>query len=87
MIHLAINQEMQEKVFEELMEVFESDETEITSEHLRKLKYLGRVIKESLRLLPVGAILARENHQPIKLGAKKTETPKKYQLIILITFR
>jgi cytochrome P450 len=50
---LATHTEIQEKVFEELKEVFYSEDVEINYDNLNKLDLLERVIKESLRLCPV----------------------------------
>lgn len=50
---LATNQEVQDKVAQELNEVFYSDNVEISYDNITKLDYLEMVIKESLRLCPV----------------------------------
>jgi cytochrome P450 family 4 len=52
-ILLATHPEIQERAYEELKEVFFSDDIEINLENITKLDYLERVIKESLRLCPV----------------------------------
>lgn len=50
---LATHPDIQEKVYEELREVFYSEDVDISYENLNKLDLLERVIKESLRLCPV----------------------------------
>ena len=65
---LATNPDIQDKIVDELKEVYYSDEVEITYESLSKLDYLERVIKESLRLCPVVPIIGRETQGNIKLG-------------------
>lgn len=50
---------LQNKVFEELYEIFEDSERSVTCDDLAQMKYLERVIKETMRLFPVGNILAR----------------------------
>lgn len=50
---LATHPEIQERVVDEIKEVFYSDEVEFSYDNLSKLNYLERVIKESLRLCPV----------------------------------
>ena len=44
---------IQEKVVDELREVYYSDDVAVDYESIMKLNYLERVIKESLRLCPV----------------------------------
>lgn len=50
---LATHPEVQDKIANELREVFYSNDVEITYDNITKLDYLERVIKESLRLCPV----------------------------------
>lgn len=50
---LATHPDIQQRVADELKEVFYSDDVEITYDNITKLDYLERVIKESLRLCPV----------------------------------
>ena len=50
---LATHPEIQEKIADELKEVFYSDDIEMNYDNLQKLDLLERVIKESLRLCPV----------------------------------
>lgn len=56
---LAIHQDYQEKVVAELHEVFEHVDDLVSYEDVAKLNYLEIIVKESLRLFPVGPILAR----------------------------
>ncbi|XP_049869844.1 cytochrome P450 4c21-like [Pectinophora gossypiella] len=64
---LAKHQEVQEKVFKELQQVFGGSTRLVTAEDLGKMKYLEAVIKESLRLYPPVPILARELQKDIML--------------------
>lgn len=50
---LATHPEIQERVVDEIKEVFYSEDVEFSYDNLSKLSYLERVIKESLRLCPV----------------------------------
>lgn len=50
---LATHPEIQQRVADELGEVFYSNDVEISYDNIGKLEYLERVIKESLRLCPV----------------------------------
>lgn len=57
---LAMNPEIQDRVYKELTEVYDTDSNESDLEMIGKLVYLEMVIKETMRLLPVGPFLARE---------------------------
>ncbi|XP_062555154.1 cytochrome P450 4c21-like [Armigeres subalbatus] len=64
---LAMNPEIQEKAFQEVQQIVPSGDTFIDADMLRKLVYVEAVLKESLRLLPVGALISRKNLQDIVL--------------------
>lgn len=68
---LATHPEIQDRVYEELKEVFYSDDIEIDLESISKLPYLERVIKESLRLCPVVPVIGRETQAPVQIGEIK----------------
>lgn len=70
LIMLAIHQDIQEKVLAELHEVFDDQNSAINFEDLSKLTYLESVVKESLRLFPVGPFIARKTSEdfPFKDG-------------------
>lgn len=65
---LAMHQEAQEKVFEELCGIFDPDRDDISEEDLVKMTYLEMVIKESLRLIPVVLATLRTVKKDIKLS-------------------
>jgi cytochrome P450 len=50
---LATHPDIQDRVAEEIKEVFYSDEVAINIDSISKLDLLERIIKESLRLCPV----------------------------------
>lgn len=58
--------EIQEKVYQELCEVFEDDRM-LVKEDLLKLKYLERVVKESMRLFPPVPLIIRKVLEDITL--------------------
>ncbi|KAJ0180020.1 hypothetical protein K1T71_004611 [Dendrolimus kikuchii] len=58
---------VQEKVYQELVEVFGDMERPLEKEDLLKLKYLERVVKESLRLFPPVPFIVRKVLEDIKL--------------------
>jgi len=64
---LGHNPEIQERLQEELDAVLE-DGKEVTSEDLKELKYLERIIKEAQRICPSVPLFAREIEQDVKVG-------------------
>lgn len=56
---LAMYPDVQEKVYDEVHSVFETQDEEITYEHIQRLPYLDRVIKEGMRILPVVPFMMR----------------------------
>ncbi|XP_025990771.2 cytochrome P450 4C1 [Solenopsis invicta] len=64
---LGNNLEHQKKVHEELEEVFGDSETPASVKQLPQLKYLDRVIKETLRIFPSANFISRQIIEEIKL--------------------
>lgn len=58
---LAINQNHQEMVVNELRTIFENADSDVTPSHLIEMKYTERVIKETMRLLPPGERIIERN--------------------------
>ena len=61
----------QNKVSEELEHIFQGSDRSVTMKDLIEMKYLERVIKESLRLYPSVPFIGREITEDIKLGKLK----------------
>lgn len=59
LFNLARNRDVQEKVYRELREIFGDSDRDITSNDLKKMNYLEKVIKESLRLFPSVPAISR----------------------------
>nr|QTC11274.1 cytochrome P450 4NU1 [Phenacoccus solenopsis] len=51
--------EVQEKIFEEVMQVFPDENSDITIQNLNNLRYMENVIKETLRLFPSVPMIGR----------------------------
>lgn len=56
---LAMHADIQERAYHELRSVFATQDEDVSYEHVRQLHLLDRVIKESMRLFPAGALTAR----------------------------
>lgn len=70
---LAIHQDIQERVFTEIMDTFPSitdsnAELSVTQEQIGQLHYLHMVIQESLRILPAGPYLSRTCIEPLAIS-------------------
>lgn len=64
---LGMHQDVQQKAFEEISRI-QADGRDLTVEDVQSLEYLERVIKETLRLFPVGPLLFREASDDIRFG-------------------
>lgn len=56
---LSIHQDIQEKVLNELREIFETADQPITVEDCSRMVYTEMVIKETLRLFPSAPLLGK----------------------------
>lgn len=57
---LAIHQDYQDRVVDELRSIFTNVDEPVTKEHVSKMNFLELVIKEALRLYPIAPFIARE---------------------------
>ncbi|RZF33244.1 hypothetical protein LSTR_LSTR013005 [Laodelphax striatellus] len=65
---LGSNQEVQDRVVEELDSIFEGSDRPFTMKDLNDMKYLECCIKEALRLYPSVPMLARQIEEDVKIG-------------------
>uniref|UniRef100_U5EWR0 Putative cytochrome n=1 Tax=Corethrella appendiculata TaxID=1370023 RepID=U5EWR0_9DIPT len=65
---LGLNADVQEKAFQELDEIFQGSDRLATMKDLNEMKYLERVIKESLRLRPPVPFFSRTTSEDEFLG-------------------
>lgn len=66
-LFLAMYPEIQWKVYDEFIQVFPSEDSEITAESLNQLEYLDMFLKECLRHCPTAANIARTTITDIEL--------------------
>uniref|UniRef100_A0A182WZG4 Uncharacterized protein n=1 Tax=Anopheles quadriannulatus TaxID=34691 RepID=A0A182WZG4_ANOQN len=65
---LAIHQDVQRRVYEEMVTVVGSSFGEVENDHLAQLTYMEMVMKETMRLFPVGPIIARQCTDDLKIS-------------------
>lgn len=59
---------VQEKLFDELQQVFQSKDEEVTEEKIESCVYLDLVVKESMRVWPSIPFLARTLNEEVDFG-------------------
>ncbi|XP_033224632.1 cytochrome P450 4C1-like [Belonocnema kinseyi] len=82
---LASHPEIQEKAYQELYEIYGDHSPEdlpVTNEDLQKMDYLERVIKETMRLFPVGPVILRKAGDDLDIGGHTL--PKGSSIVIVI---
>ncbi|XP_047367681.1 cytochrome P450 4C1-like [Vespa velutina] len=86
LLMLATFPEIQDKVYEEVNHIYCSDDPKcvpMTYNDIKSMKFLERVIKETLRLFPAGPVIARKVKQDIKV-TKNWTIPKGCSAVFLI---
>ncbi|KAJ1520950.1 hypothetical protein ONE63_004027 [Megalurothrips usitatus] len=69
---LATNQHIQDKLHEEMHSIFGDSDRDATYQDLADMKYLDRVIKETLRLYPSVPLFWRDVREEVTLGSGYT---------------
>ncbi|XP_055590651.1 probable cytochrome P450 313a4 [Uranotaenia lowii] len=69
---LAMHPEVQERVYQETMSICPDPNVEITQEDCNELVYTEMVIKETMRLYPVGSLFGRAVTEELKLDDQFT---------------
>jgi cytochrome P450 len=70
-MYLAINQNVQQKVYDEIVDVTTED-VELDYEQITRLKYLEKCLKETLRLFSPLPMAIRDTREDCDLGTGKT---------------
>nr|AZR39474.1 cytochrome P450 [Agasicles hygrophila] len=80
---LGIHTDVQRKVYEELKEIFEGNmDRPITFNDTLKMKYLERVLLETLRMYPPVPLIARQVNEDVKLATENYVIPKGTTVIV-----
>ncbi|GBP54927.1 Cytochrome P450 4C1 [Eumeta japonica] len=64
---LGTHQEQQQKVYDEIREIFKNSDRDVSREDLKRLIYLEATLKESMRLYPVVPAVIRQIERDLKL--------------------
>lgn len=84
---LGNHPDIQEKVHEEQLLVFGDSTEPATFQQLGELKYMERVIKESLRIFPSGPTLSRKATEDVEIGttihAENSEKCNQFVMIVV----
>nr|XP_019562039.2 probable cytochrome P450 313a4 [Aedes albopictus] len=78
---LAMHPDIQERCYQEIVSVCPAENQFISTEDVGKLTYLEMVIKETMRLFPAAALMARVATSDIKISGNKT-IPENTTIII-----
>ncbi|XP_037050458.1 probable cytochrome P450 313b1 isoform X3 [Bradysia coprophila] len=79
---LALHPEYQERVFQELREIFPDQRSDVTAEDISKFKYTDQFIKETMRFTPTVPFVTRYAKKDIQIG--KHTVPEGTELIVSI---
>ncbi|KAJ0179462.1 hypothetical protein K1T71_005174 [Dendrolimus kikuchii] len=79
---LGVHQDIQQKVYNELYEIFGDSDRSVTFDDTLRMKYLERVILETLRLYPPVPIIARKLNQDVKIVTNNYVLPAGATVII-----
>jgi cytochrome P450 len=67
LLMMAMHQDVQSKLYAEINQWMEHDDPE-SLEDVKKFEYLDMVVRETMRLFPVGAIIGRFSSGNVSLG-------------------
>ncbi|KAH0809335.1 hypothetical protein GEV33_013456 [Tenebrio molitor] len=83
-IMLALHQDIQQKLYKEVYDIFGDSDRDATLDDLTRMEYTERVIRETMRLFPVGPCQFREVLEDIKI--RDVVIPEGSQLLIPVHF-
>lgn len=73
---MGIHQHIQDRVIEELDEIFQGSDRNCTFQDTLEMKYLERCLMETLRMYPPVPLIARELQEDLKLASNNYVIPK-----------
>ncbi|KAG7207316.1 hypothetical protein KM043_008983 [Ampulex compressa] len=79
---LGVHRDVQERVYEELNDIFQGSDRECTFQDTLEMKYLERVILESLRLFPPVPAIARELKQDVQIVTNNYVLPRGSTVVV-----
>ncbi|XP_055370803.1 cytochrome P450 4g1-like [Condylostylus longicornis] len=80
---LGIHKDIQDKVYKELYSIFGDSDRPCTFNDTLEMKYLERVIMESLRMYPPVPVIARHVNEDIKLASENYVIPKGATVVVV----
>lgn len=86
-LFMAMNQDVQQRVYEEIVDVFHDDIVDVDYERLNELKYMESVLKETLRLFSPLPIIMREAFDyvgDVGTGKPLKKNTKIYMLLYIL---
>ncbi|XP_063379811.1 cytochrome P450 4g15-like isoform X1 [Cydia fagiglandana] len=79
---LGVHQDIQARVYDELYEIFGDSDRPVTFSDTLRMKYLERVIFESLRMYPPVPIIARKLKRDVKIATNNYVLPAGSTIVI-----
>nr|ANW46746.1 cytochrome P450 CYP4G102 [Locusta migratoria] len=79
---MGIHQDIQDKVIQELDEIFGDSDRPATFQDTLEMKYLERCILETLRMFPPVPIIARQLHEELKLASTDVTLPSGCTVVV-----
>lgn len=79
---MGIHQDVQDRVYKELFQIFGDSDREATFNDTMEMKYLERVIMESLRLYPPVPMIARKVNEDIQLASENYVIPSGTTVVV-----
>uniref|UniRef100_A0AAU7N4W7 unspecific monooxygenase n=1 Tax=Maruca vitrata TaxID=497515 RepID=A0AAU7N4W7_MARVT len=83
MIHeMALNPDIQERIHEEVCQVYKKHNGELTYESVKDMPYLGMVFDETLRKYAVAGLLFRVSSEPYTFAGTNVSIPKGTPILV-----